>query len=73
VVDDRDAVGQLVGLLQVLGGEQDRDPGPGLRGDLGPHRLPAARVQARGRLVQEDDLGRDDQAGGQVQPALQAA
>jgi hypothetical protein len=39
----------------------------------GAGKTTTVRVQARGRLVQEDDLGRDDQAGGQVQPAAHPA
>ena len=53
-VEHRDLVGQMVGLVEVLGGEQDRDPGRGeFTNDL-PHGATAARVQARGGLVEED-------------------
>ena len=48
LVQDGDPVGQLVGLLQVLGGEEDRDAvlADQVTDDL-PHRAPAARVEAR--------------------------
>ena len=72
VVDDHDPVGQLVGLLQVLGGEQHRGAlGHQLPDDL-PQVDPRPRVQAGGRLVQEQDRGPADQAGAQVQPAAHA-
>ena len=38
-----------------------------------PHLVPAARVETRRRLVQEEDLGRGDQAGGDVDAAPHAA
>jgi hypothetical protein len=44
VVDDRDVAGQLIGLLQVLGGEQYRDAGGGQAADHVPHLVAAARV-----------------------------
>ena len=42
-------------------------------GDDLPHRLPAARVEAGGRLVEEDHLGLADQARGEVEAAAHAA
>ena len=49
VVEYRDLVGQLVGLLEILGGEEDRDAvGDQLADDL-PHGAAAARVQPGGR------------------------
>ena len=73
VVDDRDPVREAVGLLEVLGGEQDRRALVGERLHGLPDREPAARVQARGRLVEEDHLGLGDQAHRQVEPAPHAA
>ena len=65
--------GQLVGLVQVLRGEQHGDAGR----EQPPHHVPhldaAARVQPGGRLVEEQHLGPADQARGQVQPAPHAA
>jgi hypothetical protein len=53
-VDDGDPVGQLIGLIEILGGEQDG----GAAGDQGadgvPHLASGARIEARGRLIEED-------------------
>ena len=57
-VDDPDPVRELVGLLQVLGGEEDGDAlVAGEVGDLVPERRPALDVEAGGRLVEEEDPG----------------
>ena len=72
VVDDGDAVGELVGLVEVLRREQHG----GALGDEHPHDLPhlvaAAGVEAGGRLVEEQQVGRHDDAGGDVEPAAHA-
>jgi hypothetical protein len=73
VVEQRDPVGELVGLLQVLGGQEDRDPAGHQVADDLPHGAAAAGVQAGGRLVQEDDPRVADQAHGQVGPPPHAA
>ena len=73
MVDDHDLVGQLVGLIEVLGGQQQRGPAGDQRPDDVPHAEPRSRVKTCGRLVQEQDLGTSDQAGGQIQAALHAA
>ena len=66
-------VGELVGLVEVLRGEQHRHTvGDQLLHDL-PHLTPAAWVQPRGRLVQEDQPRRADQRHRQVEPALHPA
>ncbi len=53
-VEHADPVGQLVGLVEVLRGQQDRDAvGDQVADDL-PHRAPAARVEPGRRLVEED-------------------
>ena len=55
VVHDRDAVAELVGLLHVVRGEQDRLPvGVQLAHDV-PERDAALRVKAGGRFVEEED------------------
>ena len=55
MVDDREPVAELVGLLHVVRGEQDRLPvGVQLAEDL-PQRDAALRVEAGGRLVEEQD------------------
>ena len=48
-------------------------PGSGQVGDDLPHALPAAQVEAGGRLVEEDHRGLADQAGREVEPAAHAA
>ena len=73
VVDDRDPVGQPVGLVEVLRGEQDRCPVRHDAADDLPQCAAAARVQAGGRLVQEQQVGSDDDAGREVQLAAHAA
>ena len=73
MVQDRDLVGELVGLFQILGGEEDRDPGGHELADELPHGAAAARVQAGRRLVQEDDARVADQGHRQVEPAAHAA
>ncbi len=74
VVDDRDAAGELVGLLQVLRGQQDRGAALAVQvADLLPQRHPAHRVEARGRLVEEQHLGLVHERQGQVEPTAHAA
>ena len=70
VVEDRDAVGELVGLVQVLRGEEDRDAVGHQAADDVPHGAAAARVETRGRLVEEDDPRVADQGHREVEPAL---
>ena len=73
VVDDDDVIGQLVGLVQVVGGEQHVGP----RADQGPDRLPdlapPGRIEAGGRLVQEEQARGADQAGAEVEAAALTA
>ena len=72
-VDDPDVVGELVGLLQVLGGEEDGRALVVQRPHLLPDRLAADRVEAGGRLVEEEDAGLVDQRRGEVEAALHPA
>ena len=72
-VDDRDPVGELVGLVEVLRGQQDRAAVADELADGVPHLTAGARVEAGGRLVEEDQRRPGDQAGGQVEPATHAA
>ena len=72
-VDDPDVVGELVGLLQVLGGEEDGRALVVQRAHLLPDRLAADRVEAGGRLVEEEDARLVDERGGEVEPAPHAA
>src|SRR5690625_3447771 len=71
VVDHGYPVSELVGFLEVLGGQEDGDTIADEFTDGLPHRLSAARVQSRGGLVQEDDRRAVDQADGQVQATPQ--
>ena len=73
VVDDHDLIGQLVGLVEVVGGEHD----VGAPGHEGPHGVPhlaaAGGVETGGRLVEEQQLGCPDQAGPQIEASALAA
>jgi hypothetical protein len=55
VVDDHDVVGQLVGLLQVLRGQEERAAGVDQFAYDRPQLGAAAGVEAGGRLVEEQD------------------
>ena len=58
LVHDRHLVGETVGLLQVVGGEQDGEAlVPGQVSYLPPHVCAGFRVEPGGRLVQEEHLG----------------
>jgi hypothetical protein len=72
VVDDGDAVGQLVGLLEVLGGEQHVGPAPHERADGVPQLDAAAGVETGGGLVEQQQAGRADEAGAEVEAAAHA-
>ena len=58
-----------IGLLQVLGGQQQRGPlalrGPGSQPQIS---VAAARIEPGGRLVEEQDPGPRQQARGEVEP-----
>ncbi|OLT12899.1 hypothetical protein BJF78_23060 [Pseudonocardia sp. CNS-139] len=71
-VDHGDGVGQRVGLLQVLGGEQGGDAVGGQPADRLPQLVAPSRVEPDGRLVEEHHLGPPDEARGQVQPPAHA-
>ena len=73
-VDDRDPLGELVGLLEVVGGQEDRlaalgrqprDLRPYVRADLG--------IEPGGRLVEEQHRGVVDERHRDVETALHAA
>ena len=72
-VDHDDVVGELVGLLEVLRRQQQGGPvGDELAQHL-PQLHPRARVEARGRLVEEQHRRRRDQAHREVEPSPHAA
>ena len=72
-VEHHDVVGELVGLLHVLRGQQQGHPLPDPVGDGLPQPEPAVRVEPGGRLVEEDHRRPGHQGTGQVQPAAHAA
>lgn len=69
VVDDADVVRQAVGLLQVLGGQQERRAACDEFLDDLPQLLPVARVEAGRRLVHEHHRRGDDERRRQVEAA----
>ena len=73
MVDDRDRVGQLVRLLEVLRREEKRHSLPDEASNHVPHPEPAARVETRGRLVEKQQPRPADQGAGQVEPPAHAA
>jgi hypothetical protein len=71
VADDRDALGEAVGLLEVMRGEQDRQPlALGEPLELLPHRRARLRVEAGRRLVEKEDARAVHEAKRDVEPAL---
>ena len=73
VVDHRDLVGQVVGLLEVLRREENGRALPHELGDHVPHRQPRAGVEARGGLVEEEDRRARDERTGEIEAAAHAA
>ena len=74
MVDDPDAVGEDVGLLEVLGGQEDRDPVLAREPrHLRPERVAALRVEAGRRLVEKEDARLVDQRQREVETALHPA
>ena len=67
VAQHGDPVGEALGLLDVVGGQQDRGARPAQVVDQVPGVMPGRRVEARGRLVEEQQIGRADDAEGEVQ------
>ena len=71
--DHGDAVGELLGLLHVVGGEEDRLAEVAQARDHAPCLAAGRRVEAGGRLVEEEQLGVADQRDRDVEAALLAA
>ena len=72
VGDIGDPVAAL-GLVHVVGADQDRDAAGGERVDLLPELAPRLRIDARGRLVEQQQLRLVEHAGGERQALLPAA
>ena len=73
LVDDADAVGHLLGFLDVVRGEDDGDAGGAQRAHHLPHVLAQLDVDAGGRLVEEQDARLVRQRLGDQHAALHAA
>ena len=74
VVDDADAVGDAVGLVHVMGGQEDGDAlGFVELFDVSPELVAALRIEAERGLVEEEDLRRVQEAAGDFETPLHAA
>ena len=73
VVDDDDPVGELVGLVEVLGGQQQGHAVGDELADHVPHPEPAGGVEPGRRLVEEEHRRPGDQAGREVEAAAHPA
>ena len=70
---DGDAVGELLGLVEVVRREEDGLAERAERADHLPRRAARLRVEAGGRLVEEDEVGVADERDAEVEPPLLAA
>ena len=68
--EHRDAVGELLGLVEVVRGQQDRRAERAQVADRLPGGAARAGVEAGRRLVEEDQLGVADEREPEVEPAL---
>ena len=74
VVDHEDPIAQRVGLVEVVGGEEDRRvPLRPQRGDVLPEVRPGLRVEACGGLIEQQDARLIDQATGDGEATLHAS
>src|SRR3954453_14776774 len=73
LVEDRDAICELLGLVQVLGRQQDRRAEGGKLLHGLPHIDTALRIQPRRRLIEKDDRRAPDEAHRDVQAATHPA
>ena len=73
LVDDADAVGQHVGLLEVLRRQEHRHAVVGQPADLVPQRRAALQVEAGRRLVEEQQPRAVHEREAEVEPALHPA
>ena len=73
LADEDDAVGVLVGLLEVVRREEDGAPAGGVLTDGRPEVAPPGDVHPGGRLVEDEQLGVGQQGHGEPEPLLLAA
>src|SRR6266511_490689 len=73
VGDDADAVGELLRLLEVMGGEHDGRPAIAQRPDVAPERAAQLHVDAGGGLVEEQDARLVHERLADEEPPLHAA
>ncbi|HEY2077068.1 MAG TPA: hypothetical protein VGH53_12100 [Streptosporangiaceae bacterium] len=69
---DSGAVAEALGLLEAVGGNEDRDAAPAQLVDQLVDVAGGGRVRAGGRLVEKQHLGVAEQRPGQVEPLAQA-
>src|SRR5699024_3346052 len=72
-VHDHHTGGLALGLLEVVGGEDDGPPGGGYAPHLVPEGAPGADVHADGGLVQQQHLRVAEQGDGEADPLRLAA
>ncbi len=72
-MDHADPIGELVGFIEILRGQQHRRTRADQIPDQRPHVHAAARVDAGGRLIEKQDVGPAHQRRGQVQAPLHPA
>src|SRR2546425_8027417 len=73
MIDDGNLMGELIGFFEILGGQKDcRSLGHQATDHL-PHSESRARIKAGRWLIEEEDRGRDDQAGRQVETPAHAS
>ena len=70
MVDDDQSVGELLGFLELVGGQHHRHAVAAQRIDQLPHQDSGLGVHAGGGLVEEDQFGPADQRAGQREPLL---
>ena len=73
MVDDPDAVAEVLGFVHGVGREHDGDAAVAQLADHGPRRRTRVRIHARGRFVEEHQRRLADQRERQRQPLLLTA
>src|SRR3546814_11610080 len=73
LADDAHAVGHFLGLLDIMGGQDDRHAAVAQRADHGPRVAAQFDVDAGGRFVEEENLWFVAEGLGDHQPALHPA